>query len=167
MNNIKNSKKKKNKNKVKLVLLALVLATACQSTNLKTVGLPKAPTKGPKEYINGWTSGCQTGMTAYTNNYYRASYKVQVDPKMMRHPYYQKGWEVGQSYCSYYMSTYLANKEFFSNDLRSENTWFKLKGDGMFSYKNITKFNASTEDDIPLFSGRKESLLEGNGTFFN
>lgn len=152
------------------LLITLNLVSACQNPRLNTLGMPKAPTTGPQEYLTGWNEGCQTGMTTYSNSYLRTRYQTSVNGEMMQHPHYQKGWEVGQSYCSYYISTYLNNKEFFNNDLRSKNQWATLKSDGFFNYSGITKFDGlfqETGEDIPLFSGEHKSLFSADFTFFN
>ncbi|MCE3232150.1 MAG: hypothetical protein K0R98_407 [Rickettsiaceae bacterium] len=123
------------------LLISLLLLTACQNSRLDITGMPHPPKEGPPEYIAGWKAGCETGMTSYSSDYLRTRYSTNVDGHMMEDPYYNKGWELGQSYCSYYVSSYLSNKEFASNDLRSNDTWFNLKSDGFFSYKGIDKFS--------------------------
>ncbi len=121
-----------------LTICLVILLNACANQPLNIYGMPKAPKTGPAEYIQGWHAGCETGMTAYSTDYLRSTYRTNVDGYMMQNKYYAKGWELGQSYCSYYVSTYLSNKnEFTDKDLRSGNTWFSMKSDGFFSYKNM------------------------------
>ena len=128
--------------------LLLCTLTACYNPHLNIKAMPDAPTQGPPEYIAGWKAGCQTGMTAYSNSYLRTRYRTNVDGHLMQNPHYNKGWELGQRYCSYYTSTYLANTEMASlsndnytkSDLRSDNTWFSLKSDGFFTYNMFDKF---------------------------
>ncbi|MDB2415519.1 hypothetical protein N9W34_07080 [Rickettsiales bacterium] len=128
-----------------ILALLVIMATGCQNPQLNIATMPKAPEYGPPEYIAGWKAGCQTGMTTYSNSYYRNRYKTNVDGHMMQNPYYNKGWELGQRYCSYYSSTYLANTEMASlsndrytkSDLRADNSWFQLESDGWFSYEGM------------------------------
>ena len=128
----------------KYYLILLLALTACYNPKLNMAVMPKVPTNGPPAYIAGWKAGCETGMASYGNSYLRTRYKTNVDGRMMANPHYNKGWELGQRYCSYYSSTYLANTEmaslsndsYTSSDLRSSNTWFDLKSDGFFSYES-------------------------------
>ncbi len=120
-----------------ITICLVLLLNACANQPLNIYAMPKAPKAGPQEYIQGWNAGCETGMTAYSTDYLRAKYRTNVDGYMMRNKYYAKGWELGQNYCSYYVSTYFSNKsEFTDKDLRQDNTWFSMKSDGFFSYKN-------------------------------
>lgn len=121
--------------------IIMVLCASCHDARLQGFGLPHPPQEGPPEYIAGWRDGCETGMTAYSSDYMRTRYKTAIDTTQVQNAIYRRGWEVGQRYCSYYLSTYLNNKEFFSNDLRSENAWMTLKSDGFFSYKGWETFD--------------------------
>lgn len=112
---------------------------SCLSSNLDTITMPKPPENGSKEYISGWEDGCKTGISQFSNAYYRMKYNTSTDNNLIQNKEYIVGWKLGNRYCSYYSSTYLSNKEFFQNDLRSKNTWFSLKSDGFFSYKNAEK----------------------------
>lgn len=152
------------------LILVIGLLSACQNSKLNITGIPHPPTEGPQEYIIGWQQGCETGMTAYSNSYLRNQYQVRVNSQMMQNPHYQKGWEIGQTYCSYYISSYLSNKELADKDLRSPNTWMKIKSDGFFSYTGFESFDQSFFNndgiDVSLIKGKKHSLFEGDGTFF-
>jgi len=141
----------------KIIIILLLLTTAaCTSDKLNTFGMPKDPKVGPDEYKQGWHDGCKTGMNTYGSSYMRTKYKTTINAQMMQNPYYRRGWDIGQRYCSYYISTYLSNHEFFANDLRSKNTWVKLQSDGLFSYTGWTTFkwndvftnNVTSGDDL-------------------
>jgi hypothetical protein len=123
-----------------LAVLLLAL-TACQNSRLDITGTPHAPTEGPPEYIAGWKAGCQTGMTSYSSDFLRTRFRTNVEGYRMEDPNYNKGWELGHNYCTYYITTYLSNKEFTQADRRSDDTWFKLKSDGFLSYQGIDKFD--------------------------
>lgn len=116
------------------IILILLATSACQSSKLDIYGMPKPPKEGPQEYITGWTDGCKTGMTSYGSYYLKAKYQVNVKPNMMRDFRYNKGWELSQRYCSYYISTYLSNNELTDYKVRSDNTLFSLQSDGFFEY---------------------------------
>jgi hypothetical protein len=121
------------------LLTILFLLTACQNSRLDITGMPHPPTQGPPEYIEGWQAGCETGMSTYGSDYTRIRYGANVDGHRMEDPNYNKGWELGQSYCSYYVSTYLSNRELSDDDLRQDDQWIKLKSDGFLSYKGIDR----------------------------
>lgn len=125
-----------------LAAIAISLSACAGSSELNITGMPHEPKKGPPEYIAGWKAGCQTGMATYSNLYYRNKYSTSVNPQMMQNARYNKGWELGQSYCSYYSATYLANKEFKQADLRADNTWFTMSGDGFFNYGSMGQFKS-------------------------
>jgi hypothetical protein len=126
----------------KFLLAVLLLLNACvNNPRLDITGMPHAPTDGPPAYQQGWNDGCQTGSTAYSSDYMRTRLGANFDGHNMEDPNYNRGWELGNSYCMYYMSTYLNNREFAQNDLRSDDTWFKMESDGFFSYKGIDKVN--------------------------
>lgn len=109
--------------------------------------MPHPPKVGPQDYLQGWEDGCRTGIASYGNSYLRTHYQTSVNAEKMKLPHYQKGWEVGQSYCSYYTSSYLSNTELTQNDARSSNTWFSLKGDGFFNYSGLTSLSESNTGD--------------------
>jgi hypothetical protein len=131
-----------------LIFILLCLAS-CYGNKFNIATMPKPPKEGPPEYIEGWKDGCSTGLTTYSNSFYRTKYKTMINGHKMENLYYHKGWELGQRHCSYYSSTYLSNNElsrvsgdFYANkDLRSDNTWFSLKSDGFFSYEGFDIFN--------------------------
>jgi hypothetical protein len=85
-------------------------------------------------------------MATYSNAYYRNRYSTNVNGQMMRNPRYNKGWETGQSYCSYYVSTYLGNPEFTKSDLRASDKWFTVAGDGFFNYTGASTFDDGSRD---------------------
>jgi hypothetical protein len=124
----------------KYIIIILLFLTACQNPRLNITGMPHPPTGGSPEYIAGWNDGCQTGGTSYSSDFLRTRYGTAVNGYAMENPDYNKGWELGSSYCSYYVSSYLSQKEFFPNDLRSDDTWFTMSDDGFFSYKGIDTF---------------------------
>lgn len=152
------------------ILLTLLILSACTSQgSLHTFGMPHAPTTGPAEYRAGWEEGCQTGMATYGGAHLKTNYHTAVNAEAMKNPYYQKGWEVAQAYCSYYISSYLSNTEIVNNDTRSDNNWFSLKGDGFFSYTGFEKLDGGVEEasDIPFLSGNRQSFANQDWTFFN
>ena len=133
----------------KYSLVLLLLLAACYNPRLDIATMPKPPKHGHPSYIDGWQAGCETGMTAYGNSYMKTRYRTNFDGHRMEDPIYSRGWSLGQRYCSYYSSTYLANTElaylsndsYTSSDARGEDTWFSLKSDGWFSYDGFDRFS--------------------------
>ena len=130
------------------LLITLLVIPGCYNSGLNIATMPKPPLIGPPEYIAGWEAGCETGMSSYSNSYYRTRYSAKVDGHMMNDANYNTGWDLGQRYCSYYTSTYLVNNElsyvsndeYSKSDLRADNNWFNLKSDGFFSYEHNDNF---------------------------
>ncbi|GEM_PF-6438641 len=130
------------------IVLSMMMLGACYNPKLNITSMPNVPTQGPPDYIDGWKAGCETGMATYSNSYLRSRYRTSVDPARMTNPVYNKGWELGQRYCSYYVSTYLSNTEMASltndeytrSDLRESNTWISLETDEYFSYEGFDTF---------------------------
>lgn len=133
-----------------LSICVVLSFTACANKGkFMGMGLPQGPKTGPYEYRLGWQNGCQTGITAYSSDYLKTVNTTKIDGKMMRDPYYNKGWELGQTYCSYYITTYLNNnnKELGLSDSRSSNHWFEVKSnDNFFSYKGWSSFYGSQSE---------------------
>lgn len=125
-----------------LIILLLSLLPACVTNpRLDIYGMPHPPKDGTQDYRDGWQAGCETGMATYSGSYLRNRYNTNVDGERMTNKHYNRGWELGQRYCSYYANTYLANKEFTDSDLRSDETWFSVKADdSWFSYEGWDKF---------------------------
>ncbi|MCD6035994.1 MAG: hypothetical protein K0R63_1735 [Rickettsiales bacterium] len=117
-----------------LILFLICTTSACSTSKLTGMGgiagMPKAPTEGPKEYIAGWEDGCETGMTAYSNDFYRSKMSVKVNGPMMYNAHYNKGWTAGNRYCTYYTSSYLSGGMIdrgYGDDLRDKDTWIDEK----------------------------------------
>jgi len=110
----------------------LLLTTSC---NNRFILAPKPPNNGTAIYRTGWKDGCHTGMSAYSSIMHRQQYGIRFIPENMKNIEYKRGWELGHSYCSYYMKEYLSNKNvnsFLGNnnwgyDFRSDNVWGILK----------------------------------------
>ncbi len=87
-----------------IALLTSTLLCACATMR---PGLPDAPTQGPPLYLQGWNEGCETGANIYGNDYMRVIYANKINTSLMKNPVYRNAWRVGQSYCRFYVSTYL------------------------------------------------------------
>lgn len=53
----------------------------------------------PPEWKLGWQHGCESGLSAYGNNYYKTLYKFKQDVSMIKNEYYFKAWNDGFNFC--------------------------------------------------------------------
>ncbi|NDF12558.1 MAG: hypothetical protein EB060_07095 [Proteobacteria bacterium] len=72
-----------------------------------SVWMAQAP-EGPPEYVQGWKDGCESGMSAYGNSFYRTFYKFKQDPAMVKNETYYRTWQDSFNYCRHYT---LANQK--------------------------------------------------------
>lgn len=96
-------------NSLRLLLLLLVLSS-CQSYMAKI--LPDRPSKefhdamaeGSPEFAQGWKDGCESGMSAGSNNFYKMFYRInKVDGfKMTSSNDYGTAWSNAFWYCVRY-----------------------------------------------------------------
>ncbi len=56
---------------------------------------------GPPEYQLGWEDGCDTGMSAEGNWYYKMTYGFKKRPEMAANEQYKQGWNEGFTYCRF------------------------------------------------------------------
>ncbi|NBO19170.1 MAG: hypothetical protein EBV03_08110 [Proteobacteria bacterium] len=78
-----------------LSLFALPVA-GCRPLYLNTVD----PT-GPPEYQLGWEDGCDTGVSAEGEWYYKVMYGFKKRPEMAANDQYKQGWNEGFSFCRF------------------------------------------------------------------
>ena len=84
-----------------LILLSLVILPAsCRPLWLNTVD----PT-GPPEYQLGWEDGCDTGLGAGGEWYYKVMYGFKKRPEMAANDQYKQGWNEGFTYCRFALDT--------------------------------------------------------------
>ena len=74
----------------------LLLACGCRPMWLNTID----PT-GPPEYQLGWEDGCDTGLSAEGEWYYKVMYGFKKRPEMAANDQYKQGWNEGFTYCRF------------------------------------------------------------------
>jgi len=67
----------------------------------------------PDIYKTGWEHGCESGLSAYGNTYYKKFYSFQHDPELMKDPTYFRVWSDAFNYCRSYANRYLADGMWF------------------------------------------------------
>jgi hypothetical protein len=78
----------------------LLLTGACRPTMLQMVD----PT-GTPEYNLGWEDGCDTGLSAEGEWYYKLTYGFKKRPELVSNDQYKQGWNEGFSYCRFSLDT--------------------------------------------------------------
>jgi len=91
-----------------MVVLLLTLA-ACSGLRPMTWLLKHVPEDAPPDYAQGWNEGCESGMGAMGNEYYKAMYPFKQDQSMITNLNYYKAWKNAFNYCRHY--TYAITKE--------------------------------------------------------
>jgi len=83
--------------KKQLIISGLLLLTCgCRPLYLNTVD----PT-GPPEYQLGWEDGCDSGLSAEGEWYYKVMYGFKKRPEMASNDQYKQGWNEGFTYCRF------------------------------------------------------------------
>lgn len=103
----------------------------------------------PPEWKLGWQHGCESGFSAYGNNYYKTLYKFHQDVSMVKNEYYFKAWNDGFNFCRAYINRNL------SGDYKSYEAVPSL-----LSPNNLDITQGKRRDDSPVV---KQSVFGGGG----
>lgn len=79
-----------------LVCGLLILTSGCRPLYLNSIDAP-----GPPEYQLGWEDGCDTGLGAEGEWYYKVMYGFKKRPEMAANDQYKQGWNEGFTYCRF------------------------------------------------------------------
>ena len=82
--------------KFTLICGLLLLTCSCRPAYLNTID----PT-GPPEYQLGWEDGCDTGLGAEGEWYYKVMYGFKKRPEMAANDQYKQGWNEGFTFCRF------------------------------------------------------------------
>jgi len=92
-----------------LVFAFVTVLTACTGKDgafdiRKPYSLDLTPPEGPPEYEQGWTDGCESGMNAYFNTFYKAIrvFDYHQDAKLRNNKMYYQAWKDAYLYCAIY-----------------------------------------------------------------
>lgn len=114
-----------------LILMSLFLSS-CITQGVKETLKPakwifKQAPKGPPEYVEGWNDGCESGLAAMTNDYYKTFYTFQQNNTLISNELYYKAWKDTFHFCRHYAYGILKEA-----DLRMDNPeggrHFQLQG---------------------------------------
>jgi len=76
------------------------LVGGCRPMYLNTVDPP-----GPPEYQVGWEDGCDSGLSAQGEWYYKVMYGFKKRPEMASNDQYKQGWNEGFTYCRFSLAS--------------------------------------------------------------
>jgi len=132
-----------------LLLFALSSSvTACFSRTKPLYDLTVSyDQSAPPEWKLGWQHGCESGLSAYGNDYYKTLYKFKQDVTMVKNELYFKAWNDGFNFCRASINRSLAG------DYKSAESMPTL-----FSTENL---------DVTLSKRRDTSPIVNNGVFGN
>ena len=85
-----------------VILAALALLPGCRPLSLMTVD-----PSGPPDYQLGWQDGCDSGISAEGDIFYKMTYGFKKRPEMAANDQYKQGWNEGFTYCRF---AFAANK---------------------------------------------------------
>ena len=98
---------------VSVGMVVLMMIQGCTDFRPR-VGAPwaqKLLTQGPKNsstlFQEGWTDGCETGISSSSNALQRHFYSFKQNPEHILNQTYYTGWKVAFLYCARYTAQYL------------------------------------------------------------
>lgn len=59
--------------------------------------------EGPPLFSQGYREGCESGLAAFGNSYYKTFYSFKKTPEAIGDPVYEDGWGQGYGYCKTYV----------------------------------------------------------------
>ena len=80
-----------------IAILAVLLATA----SCRPFWVMMVDPAGPPEYQLGWEDGCDSGLSAEGDWYYKVMYGFKKRPEMAANDQYKQGWNEGFTYCRF------------------------------------------------------------------
>ncbi len=93
------------KNIAILVILMFTL-TACQAGPPWQKWMYEGPPPGKEYtplYVEGWQAGCESGVSASSNHWYKFHHEFRQDPILAQNRVYYKGWKDAFDYCRRYI----------------------------------------------------------------
>jgi hypothetical protein len=91
------------------VLLISLSLTACGAGYKldfsKPITLNTTPPEGPTEYRQGWSDGCESGLSATMSTFYLAvgAHQYTLDENLRYDNLYNVAWKYGYNHCGYSM----------------------------------------------------------------
>lgn len=96
-----------------LMALSLMQCSFDQRVLGKSYSLNMNPPQGAPEFQQGWREGCQTGVSAISNQFNKLFFDYAYQYELAKQQtLYEKGWNMGNAYCS--LSVYVGDN--FNNN---------------------------------------------------
>lgn len=93
--------------RVTSLVIVLILLSACTGRDgtfdlRKPYSLDLTPPEGPYEYEEGWSDGCESGMSAYSNNFYKlvGAFDLKMNAELRKNRMYYQAWKDAFLYCA-------------------------------------------------------------------
>jgi hypothetical protein len=99
---------------MKRILCCLLVALALDGC--RPVGLMGVKPAGTPEYQLGWEDGCDSGMSAEGDIFYKWTYGFKKRPEMSSNDQYKQGWNEGFTYCRYALAAHKGDMKDFWGD---------------------------------------------------
>lgn len=97
---------------IAMALMLMMSISACTGKGgtldlRKPVSLNLEPPQGPNEYRQGWQDGCESGMNAYSSQFYKSLkvFKLKQDPLLRNNKMYYQVWKDAFLYCANFLYT--------------------------------------------------------------
>ncbi len=83
-------------------LFSILLINACQAGSISQPagifrGMRDGAPEGTEIFRAGWKDGCETGIAANTNDFYKLFAKIKQNPKYMKEEVYRRVWQAPSS----------------------------------------------------------------------
>lgn len=88
--------------------------------------LSQVPSNADIIYKQGWEDGCNSGISTFSNEFYKTFYHYQVKEALMHRTNYQRAWETAYHYCRGYV--YGIVKEGNMREQRPQDQPIQLQG---------------------------------------
>ncbi len=94
---------------ISIVFVLIFSLSACTGRDgafdlRKPYSLDLTPPEGPYEYEEGWSDGCESGMSAYAGAFYKliGSFELRMKPDLRSNKMYYQAWKDAFLYCATY-----------------------------------------------------------------
>jgi hypothetical protein len=97
-----------------MMLIFMVMLSGCNGRNgwadlTKPVSLNVKAPPGPLSYRQGWSDGCESGLSAANDQVqlFLRTHQFTLNPRMKRNPLYFKAWTYAYNHCAFSMKSML------------------------------------------------------------
>ncbi|MCD6034797.1 MAG: hypothetical protein K0R63_538 [Rickettsiales bacterium] len=112
------------------IAILLVILSACERTlsPTKPFVLDTNPPKGSRIFQQGYTDGCETGLSGMGNQFTKVFHDFQYDTQYADNKVYNRMWDTSNNYCRLFL--FVNDEHLNSPDFERYNKPFWFMGDG-------------------------------------